>query len=203
MDEPLGALDRKLRQQMQIELKLIHREIGTTIILVTHDQEEALSMADRVVVLSAGKVQQIGTPQDLYDRPSNAFVADFIGETNLIPATVSATTSGGLQLVLEGTGTPISVPSANLCVDRSTSEVLVGIRPEYLALVEPGQGIESTVIETAFAGSTMSLLLATGPHRLTARVPLGGGARTYSPGQRIGVAIPGSQSRVYPRESAA
>ena len=82
LDEPLGALDLKMRQEMQIELKHMHDELGITFIYVTHDQEEALTMSDKIVVLSEGRIQQIGTPEDIYNEPQNAFVADFIGESN-------------------------------------------------------------------------------------------------------------------------
>ena len=82
LDEPLGALDLKMRKEMQIELKNMHDQLGITFIYVTHDQEEALTMSDKIVVLSEGKIQQIGTPEDIYNEPKNAFVADFIGESN-------------------------------------------------------------------------------------------------------------------------
>src|SRR6202011_2895674 len=82
-DEPLGALDKKLRQAMQFELKQLQRKLGLTMVFVTHDQEEALAMSDRIAVMNAGKVEQIGTPSDIYDRPGTRFVADFIGDTNL------------------------------------------------------------------------------------------------------------------------
>ena len=88
LDEPLSALDLKLRQQMRVELKQLQRDTGITFVFVTHDQEEALSMSDRVAVMSAGRIQQIGTPADIYEQPVNRFVADFIGESNLIEAQV-------------------------------------------------------------------------------------------------------------------
>ena len=84
LDEPLGALDLKMRKEMQLELKNMHDRLGITFIYVTHDQEEALTMSDKIVVLSEGKIQQIGTPEDIYNEPQNAFVADFIGESNIV-----------------------------------------------------------------------------------------------------------------------
>src|SRR5205823_3488679 len=84
LDEPLGALDRKLREQMQIELKALQREIGITFVFVTHDQDEALTMSDRIAVFNQGRVEQVGTPAEVYDRPATAFVADFIGTSNLV-----------------------------------------------------------------------------------------------------------------------
>ena len=88
MDEPLGALDKKLREQMQLEIKRIHRELGATVVYVTHDQEEAMTMSDRICLMNAGRIEQLGTPGDLYFRPRSLFVADFLGESNLLPAEV-------------------------------------------------------------------------------------------------------------------
>ncbi|MBJ9592211.1 MULTISPECIES: ABC transporter ATP-binding protein [Burkholderia] len=90
MDEPLGALDKKLRDHMQLEIKRIHRDLGTTIVYVTHDQEEAMTMSDRICLMNAGAIAQLGTPADLYFRPKSVFVADFLGESNLLDATVSS-----------------------------------------------------------------------------------------------------------------
>src|ERR1700720_2867371 len=100
MDEPLGALDKKLRDQMQLEIKRIHRELGTTIVYVTHDQEEAMTMSDRICLMNAGAIEQLGTPQDLYFRPRSVFVADFLGESNLLSATVRGVDGDGLDIVL-------------------------------------------------------------------------------------------------------
>lgn len=86
LDEPLGALDLKMRKEMQLELKSMHERLGITFIYVTHDQEEALTMSDKIVVMSEGRMQQIGTPEDIYNEPKNAFVADFIGESNILLA---------------------------------------------------------------------------------------------------------------------
>ena len=90
LDEPLGALDLKLRQRLQIELTQIHRDVGTTFVYVTHDQEEAMSMADRIAVMSDGRLEQLGTPTEIYKRPASRFVADFIGDSNFFAATVDA-----------------------------------------------------------------------------------------------------------------
>ena len=96
LDEPLGALDLKLRRQLQLELKRIQVEVGITFVYVTHDQEEALTMSDRIAVMQAGKVEQLGTPEELYERPATRFVADFIGTTNLLHGQVEA--DGGVRL---------------------------------------------------------------------------------------------------------
>ena len=100
LDEPLSALDYKLRKEMQIELKRLQHETGITFIFVTHDQEEALTMSDRLAVMSAGKILQIGSPRDIYDRPAERFVADFIGETNFLAAEVIAVADGRARVTL-------------------------------------------------------------------------------------------------------
>ena len=102
LDEPLGALDLKLRRQLQVELKRIQAEVGITFVYVTHDQEEALTMSDRIAVMHAGRVEQLGTPEELYERPATRFVADFIGTTNLLSGSVESTAGGTAIVRLEG-----------------------------------------------------------------------------------------------------
>jgi spermidine/putrescine transport system ATP-binding protein len=131
LDEPLGALDLKLRKEMQLELKTLQREVSITFVYVTHDQEEALTMSDRIAVMNAGKALQVGTPTDIYERPNSRFVADFIGETNFLPGTIvacegkSATVDcGGLQVVAE--------------IERALApgtQATVAVRPEKIRLV--------------------------------------------------------------------
>lgn len=126
MDEPLGALDKNLREQMQGEIKRLHKDLGTTFIYVTHDQEEALNMSDRICLMSAGQIAQLGTPDELYFRPRSRFVAEFIGESNLISGKASA---AGL-IVIAG-GTSIAVPGSTL---TDGSELLVLVRPESVRI---------------------------------------------------------------------
>ncbi|HHY6927273.1 ABC transporter ATP-binding protein [Burkholderia ambifaria] len=102
MDEPLGALDKKLRDHMQLEIKRIHRELGTTIVYVTHDQEEAMTMSDRICLMNAGSIAQLGTPADLYFRPNSVFVADFLGESNLLDAVVTGRAGDQVQITMQG-----------------------------------------------------------------------------------------------------
>ena len=101
LDEPLGALDLKLRKEMQLELKHLQTDLGITFVYVTHDQEEALTMSDRIVLMRQGRIAQIGTPRDLYDRPASRYVADFIGDTNLLPGTV-VESGGGVTTLRVG-----------------------------------------------------------------------------------------------------
>ncbi|MFI3172453.1 MAG: ABC transporter ATP-binding protein [Eubacteriales bacterium] len=144
LDEPLGALDLKLRQDMQYELIRLKNELGITFVYVTHDQEEALTMSDTIVVMNQGYIQQIGTPEDIYNEPQNAFVADFIGDSNIIPSTMVRD-----ELV--------KILGANFaCVDKGFGEnkpVDVVIRPEDVDLVKPSEGtIEGIVTHLIFKG---------------------------------------------------
>jgi putative spermidine/putrescine transport system ATP-binding protein len=107
MDEPLGALDKKLRDQMQLEIKRIHRGTGATIVYVTHDQEEAMTMSDRICLMNGGRIEQLGTPSDLYFRPKTLFVADFIGESNLLRGSVTGANGSAVEVML-GDGRPVS-----------------------------------------------------------------------------------------------
>ncbi|MEY3894407.1 MAG: hypothetical protein RIR78_1185 [Actinomycetota bacterium] len=126
LDEPLGALDLKLRRQMQIELKWIQKEVGLTFVHVTHDQEEAMTMADTIAVMNEGKIEQMGSPADLYDNPETAFVANFLGQSNLIKGTITG--NDGDSLVVDLYGQKISVPkNRSHAVDNS---MYAGIRPE-------------------------------------------------------------------------
>ena len=144
LDEPLGALDLKLRKDMQTELKNIHKRTGITFVLVTHDQEEALSMSDRVVVMDKGRIQQIGTPQDIYNEPKNAFVADFIGESNIVEGTMI----DDYRVKFAG--------KEFKCLDKGfekMSPVDVVIRPEDIKVTTPEDGdISGKVISVTFKG---------------------------------------------------
>ncbi len=131
LDEPLSALDLKLRQEMRSELKRLQRETGITFIFVTHDQEEALSMSDRIAVMSAGKLQQIGAPRDIYERPANRFVADFIGETNLLEAKITEVSEGRVTCVLEDGEVVHGTASDEVSVGQAGT---LSLRPERLFL---------------------------------------------------------------------
>ncbi|WP_225800109.1 ABC transporter ATP-binding protein [Streptomyces sp. NK15101] len=132
LDEPLGALDLKLRRQMQLELKRIQTEVGITFVHVTHDQEEAMTMADQVAVMNGGRVEQLGAPADLYENPKTTFVANFLGTSNLIEAEVVET---GADVLATAGGSKLRVPG-DRCTDavRTGGKVLVGVRPEKISL---------------------------------------------------------------------
>ena len=158
LDEPLGALDLQLRKQMQIELKEIQRTVGITFVYVTHDQEEALTMSDRIAVMNEGVLQQCGTPEEIYERPANAFVAGFIGISNLIPGAVEGQ---GVRL-----RTGQLVPAELEDGIKSGETVLLCVRPEKLRL-EPKAGgqisVEGTVAETVYLGTATQYLIELAP----------------------------------------
>ena len=158
LDEPLGALDLRLRRQMQVELKRIQQEVGLTFVHVTHDQEEAMTMADTVAVMQHGRVEQLGPPAELYERPRTSFVANFLGRSNLVAGTVVETLDGGATLGVEVAGRRLRVAAdRNVARDRS---VLLGVRPEKVVLLAPDEPVPAghddlgagTVVDTSFAG---------------------------------------------------
>ena len=175
LDEPLGALDLKMRQEMQIELKHMHDELGITFIYVTHDQEEALTMSDKIVVLSEGRIQQIGTPEDIYNEPQNAFVADFIGESNIFKGIMTGHMKVrfcggefiGMDDVAEGT-----------IVD-------VVVRPEDVIITKPEDGIvEGEVVSVIFKGMHYEVTVESGKYEMVIRT-----TKCYSVGERIGMKL--------------
>jgi len=137
LDEPLGALDLKLRRQMQVELKQIQSEVGLTFVHVTHDQEEAMTMADTIAVMNAGRLEQVGDPATLYEHPTSTFVANFLGQSNLLKATV--TRRAGTMTELDVHGVDLRLPVDALPANRpeNNASVWLGVRPEKLRLVEP------------------------------------------------------------------
>ncbi len=159
LDEPLGALDLKMRQEMQLELKDMHEELGITFIYVTHDQQEALTMSDKIVVMSDGEVQQVGTPEDIYNEPVNAFVADFIGDSNIFNG------------IMTGEG------RARFCggVFKCNSNIPVGtaitavVRPEAVQIVEPAEGsIRGNVYDAVFRGTHYEVTVESGRNEIVA-----------------------------------
>jgi spermidine/putrescine transport system ATP-binding protein len=154
LDEPLGALDLKLRKQMQVELKQIQREVGITFLYVTHDQEEALAMSDRIAVMDAGEIQQCGSPEQIYEQPRKTFVAGFIGISNLLPAKVD---DGGARLE-SGELCPIAAPEE--C--KSGDPIFVSIRPEKILIDELEEGMFSTegrIVERVYLGTTTQVIV--------------------------------------------
>jgi len=159
LDEPLGALDLKLRRQMQIELKRIQMEVGITFIHVTHDQEEAMTMADTIAVMNQGKIEQMGSATDLYEAPKTAFVANFLGQCNLIKAKVQSRTGG--KAVVTAKGLTFEVPLTR--VSTESDSVLLGVRPEKLRLDDKGINSikECVVTDRSFVGTSTQYLVRT------------------------------------------
>jgi spermidine/putrescine transport system ATP-binding protein len=163
LDEPLGALDLKLRKQMQLELKALHRELGVTFVYVTHDQEEALAMSDRIAVMDQARIAQLGTPAEIYENPRTAFVAGFIGEANFLAGRATGR-QGALWAVRRDDGRGILVPDH--AAIREGAEVRIAVRPEWLDLWAPGavpageNALPAVVQDVIYLGETMHVRVA-------------------------------------------
>src|SRR6185436_17227196 len=156
LDEPLGALDLKLRKQMQLELKRIQQEVGITFIYVTHDQEEAMTMSDRLAVMRQGKIEQIGPPEDVYENPQTQFVAGFLGASNLLEGELKEQVDGVATVLLSG-GDAVHVP-ADRAPFRAGEQVLVGVRPEKITIAAAG---DDDVVDSGWNSVTGLLRMST------------------------------------------
>jgi spermidine/putrescine transport system ATP-binding protein len=198
LDEPLGALDAKLRKALQIELKAIQEEVGITFIYVTHDQEEALTMSDRLAVMSNGRIEQVGPPREVYEEPSTAYVADFLGVSNLMDAVAYGPAEGGCKVrfgefeLVAGQGEP-----------DAHGEVKLSIRPERVDLetsdtTGPNR-IPGMVERLVYVGSTMQVIVNLAPgQKLQALVPNEGEAIPFAQGTAVAVHLPREALRVLP-----
>jgi len=193
MDEPLGALDKKLREHMQAEIKRIQRALGVTVLYVTHDQEEALTMSDRIVVMRDGRIEQFGTPVELYEEPANAFVADFIGESNFLSGTVVGFAPDG-SAELRGAGGRRFRAAPRGAVAAGAA-VAAALRPERLRLMRNGEESsgeencwEGRVAEIVYLGEAIKLRVAVDELTLTAKMRNGDGGPTPCPGDRVRLA---------------
>ncbi|MEO6986984.1 MAG: ABC transporter ATP-binding protein [Paralcaligenes sp.] len=187
MDEPLGALDKQLREHMQIEIKQLQVSLGITMVYVTHDQSEALTMSDRIAVFHDGRIQQLADPETLYNEPSNRFVASFIGENNTLPCTLAGR-EGDLAVVSMVDGTTLKAANAN--ISGTTGEMSISVRPESLSLAGEARGtginrIPGKARDVFFLGDHMRLSVeALGGQLLTARIPMRQ-ARHFAPGENV------------------
>jgi spermidine/putrescine transport system ATP-binding protein len=197
LDEPLGALDLKLRQAMQIELKRIQREVGITFIYVTHDQEEALTMSDRIVVMNEGRVEQIGTPEEIYHSPATVFVANFIGVANLLPATVSGRLGNQVVVTVDSdTRMEAALPAWDA---KPGAKGTLMVRPERLHFLESGKGLPVTLSAAAFSGAVIRLVLKTaGGIEIIAHVPSDGPRPPLEPGRNYIVTWESDGARLLP-----
>lgn len=189
LDEPLSALDVKLREGMQVELKRLHRELGITFVMVTHDQNEALALSDRIVVMDRGKIAQIGTPTELYDRPASPYVADFIGATNIIP---SAEIDSDQQGTVYRIGSKGALKGPTTAAGRGT-QITIGIRPERICLQATAQAnaLQCRVMETLFHGNRLRVELQVEGLSvpLFADFARQGPAMSFAPSQEVNVYI--------------
>jgi spermidine/putrescine ABC transporter ATP-binding subunit len=174
MDEPLGALDKKLREQMQFEIKRIHRSVGTTFIYVTHDQSEALTMSDLVVLMQHGRIAQTGSPRTLYTDPANLFVADFIGDSNLLMGRIESVVAETVAVALDA-GTTIAVRRRDARL-AAGQRVAVVLRPEDIVVQQPddavsGPTLAGTIAEIGYQGDSYRLSVAVGAGAIKVKVP--------------------------------
>ena len=192
LDEPLGALDLKLRRQMQAELKRIQRSTGIAFVFVTHDQEEALALGDRIAVLNGGRVIQVGTPQEIYEAPATRFVADFIGETNLLPVEFDGartlTVAGQWKLDVA------EVRDADETALASPESMVLAARPERVRIDADGD-LQGIVVETAYLGADIHLIIDLGDGlRINARTDVEGPSLTV--GDSVNIRIDPRHTRV-------
>jgi len=201
LDEPLSNLDAKLRVHMRVELLALQRKLGVTTIFVTHDQEEALSISDRVAVLDAGVIQQVGTPMELFDRPANRFIANFVGTINLYAGRLK-TGDGAMVFVSDALGT-ISLAGVPL---PPPGEVEIAFRPHVVALCDPGAPVggglirlEGRVAAREFLGEFIRYTVKSGAAEIISDQAHYTGARSFAPGEAVQIAIQPLQVRVLAR----
>src|SRR3954471_22955362 len=210
LDEPLGALDLRLRKQLQLELKRIQREVGITFVHVTHDQEEAMTMADTIAVMSEGRIEQEGGATDLYERPRTEFVANFLGDCNLIDGTLSRR-DGGVAEFLTRDGATLHVPDERIGASVNGSPVRVGVRPEKLTLIPAGtdapsgtNALKGRVEIASFLGTAIQYVVHTaGGEEFTAvdKNPLGAEPASIGPGREVTLAWDPAHSILVAKES--
>jgi spermidine/putrescine ABC transporter ATP-binding subunit len=191
MDEPLGALDKQLRESLQLEMRRLHADLGITFIYVTHDQEEALTMSDRIAVMHEGRIAQVGTPEDLYDRPRDRFVASFIGESNFFPGIVSGTENGVVAADCGGMVLRAVAETAPALGDKVT----LTTRPERVRFVDAestaANRVWATVTETVFAGERRRYLCrCDNGASIVVKEPSSAMTRRRAEGERVELAWP-------------
>lgn len=200
MDEPLGALDKALRERMQLELKSIHRQLGITFVYVTHDQDEAMTMSDRVAVFHDGKIEQIDRPEAIYNRPSSRFVANFLGETNLLDGVITQLGISSATLRLKEDGSLREVP-CNAAALNAGDLVSLAIRPENVRLATPGEpALQARLVDSIFHGAhcNLRLILPSGTP-LTMKLNPGSLNRALPvPGETVALALPREHSLLLP-----
>jgi len=201
LDEPFSALDKNLRGAMQVELKEIQRRLGVTTVFVTHDQGEALSLSDRIVVMSAGRVRQIGTPDQVYRHPQDRFVAGFIGDVNVLPGRLEARAGARATVTVGELRREVEADALQECAPGAPVDLFV--RPDHLGLRPAGEAgtLPAQVAALVYQGSHIDLHadLATG-ERVVVRIPGQGALATHAPGTAIGLSVPQGGLVAFPPE---
>lgn len=206
MDEPLGALDKNLREQLQVEIKQFHSAIGTTIVYVTHDQDEAASMSDRIAIMRDGRIVQVGRPRDLYDNPRNAFVASFLGEANLFNVSAMRNGYDGLALVETLEGIALHAPKP---VIASPSGYVACIRPESIRIVEntspqPRNDVNSIcgrIADAVFSGGAVRYRVDAASHgQISVKLPSQRAAQLHASGSAVTLVCAASDVLLIPKE---
>ncbi|MCA0418742.1 MAG: ABC transporter ATP-binding protein [Proteobacteria bacterium] len=206
MDEPLGALDKKLRDHLQLEIKRLHAQLGMTVLYVTHDQEEAMVMSDRICLMNQGRIEQIGTPDELYFRPVSLFAADFLGESNMIAGKIAGEEAGCLMLELPGVGT---VRARSAAAYPKGSAIVHFTRPESLAILtnddhRPNRA-QGVVLEVVVSGAITKLFVAVSDSATVQVSLLTHHARRLQPGEAVTIGWDEDVGQVLPdtrREAA-
>ena len=202
LDEPFSALDKNLRGAMQVELKEIQRRLGVTTVFVTHDQGEALSLSDRIVVMSAGRIRQIGTPDQIYRHPQDRFVAGFIGDVNLLPGRIEARAGERVTVAIRDLRREVEATALGDCETGAAVDVFV--RPDHLGVRPAGEAgtLPARVAALVYQGSHIDLHadLAEGG-RVVVRMPGQGALATHAPGTEIGLLVPQGGLVAFPPEA--
>jgi ABC-type Fe3+/spermidine/putrescine transport system ATPase subunit len=201
MDEPLGALDKKLREHMQLELKHLQRHLHVTVVYVTHDQDEALTMSDRVAVMQRGRIEQVGAPGELYERPVNRFVADFLGDSNFLEGTVVRSVDATCHVVRTGGGLEFCGVAASAV--GAGQRVTATVRPEKLLVAEAAlpevNACKGTVEEIVYAGDATRYRVAVGADgAIMVKVQNRLAARQYRPGDPVVLTWDPAETRLFP-----
>jgi spermidine/putrescine ABC transporter ATP-binding subunit len=184
LDESLSALDKVLREQMQVELRALQRRLGMTTLFVTHDQEEAMTMSDSIAVMQAGRIQQIGAPRDVYERPANAFVANFLGAANVIEGRLAGREADADRV--EVFGRTCTVP-ANREARSAGTAVRLALRPENLFLCEAGSGVPATLTNIVYKGAQTQIFTDIAGQTIVMDLPTQTLRGNLAPGQRVHV----------------
>jgi ABC-type Fe3+/spermidine/putrescine transport system ATPase subunit len=204
LDEPFSNLDIKLREQMRIDLKLLQQRLGVTVILVTHDQIEALSLSGRIAVMSAGRIEQIGTPFELYDDPGSAFVRDFIGTNLTLRGRLVEARAGEATIELDGGGR-LAGRLQNGAQPKAGDAIVASVRPEKLVAQadhgDAANALEATIKALLFVGDRYDCLLQIGTQEVRAFLPRPRGGAVYAQGARVRLTLPASEVVIWPRSS--